>query len=277
MISRNMKIPLAAVIGGLVALALRIWNLRAGFEDANGLPISGHPSFPAMALVLALTLGALWILSRPLAHAAPRFPFIAAKRPAVAPAVAGAFLFALAGLADLYEASTGKKLLSQTLSYEYAFEGLIGGESVGVSPAAQAFGGLLTLLSAWAAFECIRACLRGNPRFRAAILIPAVALSFRLVSVYRLDSVNPVLEDYAPVLIALIFQTLGFYALSAFPFECGNLRKFAVFSGGAVATTLCVLADDYEYVSTSLTLAGSALSLTGLLLLALDAPTAHNA
>lgn len=273
MISRNVKIPLAALIGGLAALALRIWNLRAGFEDGTGLPLPGHPSFPAMALALALTLGALALLSRSIpANAAPRFPFAPAKRPPAAIAVAGTFLLALAGFADLFEAFTGQKIGARTLSYEYAFEGLIGGESVSVSPAAQAFGGLLTLLSAWALFQCLRACLHENQRFRAPVLIPAVALSFRLVSVYRLASVNPVLEDYAPVLLALVFQTLGFYALSAFPFECGNLRKFAAFSGAAVCSALCVLADRYEYLSTPLTLAGSALTLTAFLLLALDAP-----
>ena len=103
-------------------------------------------------------------------------------------------------------------------------------------------------------------------------MVPAVALAFRLVTVYRIDSVNPVLQDYAPALVALLFHVLGFYAFSAFTFESGDLRQFTVSSGGAVTLSLCVLLDKSDYLSTPLLLCGSAAALAGFLVLALQAP-----
>ena len=277
MISNNIKLPLTALVGGAAALLLRMWNLRAGFETASRLPVPGHPSFPATVAALALTLAVTLILSRRLSDGgAPRFPVRAVKRSFVTPVVAGAFVLACAGLVDLYEAFSGENLRSalsgSSLSYEYAFANLIDGKSVGFSPLAQGFAGLLTLVSAWAVFECARACLHGNLRSRAMVMVPAVALAFRLVALYRVDSVNPTLETYALVLMAFVFQTLGFYAFSAFAFDCGDLRQFAAATGGAVCLTLCALTDEGDYLSTPLTLAGSASALLGLLLLALDAP-----
>ena len=277
MINENTRIPLTAAVGGAAALAVRAWNLRTGFEAGTGLPVSG-PSFSALLAVLAIVGLSLLLQSRHLTErGAVRFPFRAGQSALCVPAIAGAFLLAPSGAADIFESVTGENALSilrggQT--YEYAYAGLISGEAVGMSAGVQRFCGLLTLCAAWAAFVCVRACLRGNLPFRAIVLIPAVALSFRLVTVYRIDSVNPVLQDYAPALVALMLQVWGFYCVSAFAFDCGTLTAFAVSSGAAACAALCVVLDESDYISTPLTLGGSAATLVGFLLLALRSPSA---
>ena len=271
--SETLRIPLTAAAGGAAALALRAWNLRVGFEADTGLPLSGA-SFPALSILLGVVALSLIVQARRLSQRpAPRFPFRTERPALLLPAVAGAFLLALSGAADVFEGATGQRVLGGAAD-RYAYSGLIGGEVVGMSGGVQCFIGLLTLLSAWAAFDCARACLRGRPTFRAAAMIPAVALSVRLVTVYRIESVNPVLQEYAPALLALVVQILGFYHFSAFAFDYGSLTAFAASAGGAVCMALCVLADKSDYVSTPLTLCGSAAALAGFLLSALQAPPA---
>lgn len=272
-------IPLTAVAGGAAALALRLWNLRAGFEPATGLPVS-HPSFPALLALFGAVMLALLLQARGLSDGgAPRFPFRAQNSAPCVPAVAGMFLLALSGIADLYEGAAGESVMDRLAGaaptyQQYHYAGMISAEAVGMGAGAQCACGLLALLSAWAVFECVRACLRGDLKSRALVMLPAVALSFRLVAVYRIDSVNPVLQDYAPALVALMFQVLGFYCFSAFAFDSGDLTAFAVSAGGAICAAMCVLADETEYVSSPLTLCGSASALAGFLMLALQAPPA---
>lgn len=270
------RIPLTAMVGGVAALVLRIWNLRTGFEAGTGLPVSGSPSFPALLVLLALVLLALWVQARRLSdHGNPRFPFRADGPALRVLPVAGAFLLTLSGAADVFEGLSGlnlRALLSGAPSYGYAYPGLIAGESVGMSAGVQCASGCLTLLSAWAVFACVQACAGHALPFRALVLVPAVSMAFRLVTVYRIDSVNPVLEDYAPALVALLFHVLGFYVFSAFLFDSGDLRQFAVSAGGAVTLALCVLTDESDYISAPLMFCGSAAALAGFLMLALQAP-----
>ena len=271
MTSEKTRIPLTAALGGAAACILRVWNLRTGFEADTRLPIPG-PSFPALLILFGAVMLSLLIQSRRLSdNGAPRFPFHTEQSALCVPAIAGMFLLALSGAADIFESATGKSVLGGA-DYEYAYSGLISGDAVGMSAGAQGFAGLLALLSAWAVFVCVRTCMRGNLPFRAVVMIPAVALSFRLVTIYRVESVNPVLQDYAPALVALALQVLGFYFFSAFAFDCGNLTAFAVSAGGAICAAMCVLFDGSEYVSTPLTLCGSAAALGGFLLMALQAP-----
>ena len=271
MITKQLRIPLTAAVGGVAALILRLWNLRAGFEPGTGLPVSDNPSFPALLALLTLILVLLVVQSLKLSDSGnPRFPFRTQNRVLCVLPVAGAALLCLSGVADILDALNGGGQ-----SYEYA--GLISGESVGMSTGVQCACGALTLLSAWSVFECVRACLRGDMRHRAGVMIPAVALAFRLVTIYRLDSVNPVLQDYAPALVALLFHVLGFYAFSAFTFDSGDLRQFTISAGGAVTLSLCVLFDKSDYISTPLLFCGSAAALAGFLVLALQAPVDNNA
>lgn len=274
-------VPLASLTGGAVALILRSWNLRAGF-DPSGLPYRGHPSFSALLIFLALLFVSLALSTlRFPADANPRFPFSAYGRPFRLLTVTGAFLLALSGAADFYESATGEHLfrrLQGASSVPYEYTGFIDGADVGLSSGVQCAAGVMALLIAWSALECVRSCLNGKPlRFRTLVLIPPVALSFRLVVVYRMDSVNPVLQDYAPALVALILHTLAFYHFSAFAFDCGSLRKFAASAGCASALSLCVLADGGDYVSTPLLLLGSAAVLTGFLFAALESPAVKSA
>lgn len=266
-------IPLTAAVGGIAALALRTWNLRTAFEPLTGLPVSGHPSFPLLLLLFAACMAAMLRLPT---GGTLRFPFRAQRSTACSLPVAGAMLLGLSGLADIYESFTGVNLMyflqgEPSQRYESS-TGLIAGDAVGMSAGLQCFSGLLTLCAAWAVFECIRACLHEPLKFRAVVLVPAVSMSFRLVAMYRIDSVNPVLQDYAPGLLAMVFQVFGFYVFSAFAFERGNLRQYAVSAGGAVMLTICVLLDPVDYISTPLMTCGGAAVLMGFYMLATTAP-----
>lgn len=278
MMNEKRTLPLTALTCGAATLAVRLWNLAAGFEGSSRLPIAGHPSFTLLLVLLAAAFALLlWESTRLPSNAAPRFPFRTERRGPCLLSLAGAGLLALSGAADVFESFAGQRLFdllrgSPSWRYQYDYTGLISGEGVGMEGGVQCVSGLLTLLSAWAALECVKACRGGGLRFRTLVLIPALTLSFRLVVIYRIDSVNPVLQDYALGLAALICQILGFYTFSAFTFECGSPRRFALSTTCAAVLALCVLCDGGEYLSAPLLLLGSAAVLMGFLLLELDAP-----
>ena len=69
------------------------------------------------------------------------------------------------------------------------------------------------------------------------LLVPVVCPVIRLVLVYRVDSIDPVLSDYYLELLALVFLTLGFYRLSSFAFGAGRTDRFALYAG--LAVVLC--------------------------------------
>ena len=106
------------------------------------------------------------------------------------------------------------------------------------------------------------------------LLVPVVCFVIRLVLVYRVDSINPVLSDYYLELLALVFLTLGFYRLSSFAFGAGRNDLFALYAGLAVILCLAELADGFGSSQLPITLfhAGGAVTLLGFLLLRMGTP-----
>ena len=92
----------------------------------------------------------------------------------------------------------------------------------------------------------------------------------RLVTAYRTESINPVLEAYYIDLLALVFLTLAFYLLSSFAFHVGQTRRFLLYAIPAVALCLTALADSRPLYDT-LFFAGGGLTALGFLLLRLNA------
>ena len=88
----------------------------------------------------------------------------------------------------------------------------------------------------------------------------------RLVAVYRLYSIDPVLEHYVTELLALSLLTLGFYTLSAFPFDAGHPRRFVFYACAAVLFCLCSLADAGDDFASLFLYLGGAAVLLGFLL-----------
>ena len=94
--------------------------------------------------------------------------------------------------------------------------------------------------------------------------------------VYRLDSVNPSLQQYYVTLLALVFLTLGFYRLSSFAFQAGRTRNFSLYTGLAVVCSLAALADGGYYLSSLVLYLGGALTLLGFLSLLANGPQENN-
>lgn len=268
-------LPLVAVAGGAVAFVLRLLQNRTGFEAETGLAVPGN--LPGIALVVLLVALAvvLVILSRAWpgkGAAAPVFPadFAVDDPKRLTLPVAGAFLVALAGLADLFEGLTSRNLLAQMQAaadpYGYVET------TASLFPArVQLILGLLLVLTGAALLASVMACRRGGkvqsvPYNPSLLLVAPVVLVVRLVLTYRADSVNPSLAAYYVSLLALVLLTLAFYRFSSFAYECGSLRRFALYAGMAVVLCLASLADGGPHMSSLLLRAGGAVFLLGFLL-----------
>lgn len=276
----NRQLPLLAVLGGAAAFFLRLWQNRTGFEADTGLPIPGTPASIVLPVFLLALAVILLVLVRRLPQEAegettlPR-DFSSANPRLLTLPVAGVLLMAAAGLADLYEGLGLGNLLAQFLSTADPYAA-VSTDPV-FSPGPQKLLGALSLLSAGALLPVISACRgagRTEEEFRSAplLLVPPVALVVRLVLVYRLDSVNPVLEAYYVGLLALVFLTLGFYRLSSFAFRAGRTRIFVFYTSFAVVLCLTALADGGPCLSSLLLYAGGAATLLGFALLRLASP-----
>jgi len=263
---------LLAVLGGAVGFLLRLLQNRTGFEAETGLPVSGN--LPALALIVLLVIfaAALLLLSKAWpAGDSPAFPqdFSTEDPKQLTLPVLGALMMGLAGLADLYESFTHRNLLLQLQSAADPY-GLVMEITPVFSSRLQMLLGILSILSAAALFLAAAACRRrddgANAYNATLLLVPPVALVVRLVLTYRADSINPALAAYYVELLALIFLTLSFYRLSSFAFAAGNTRRFALYSGAAVALSLISLADGGPHLSALLLYAGGAITLLGFLL-----------
>ena len=266
-------LPCTALAGGFAAFFLRTVQNRTGFEPVSGLPIPGSPAALALLVLLALTALLLAVLAFRL-DAHPAYPFEPGARALLFLPVAGSFLVAAAGAADLAEAFGIEVLLrrSQNEIPDYYITGdIITAEGVGINRQVQILFGVLLLMSALGLLVAALSSRRSEAGEKL-LLIPPICLVVRLIAVYRVDSVNPVLEEYVMELLSLTFLTLGFYGLSAFPFRAGRFRTFAFYAGCAVAFSLCALADGGESLSTPLLALGGSLTLLGFLLMGLATP-----
>lgn len=263
-------LPALAAMGGAAAFLLRLIQDRTGFETGTGLPIPGAPAAIALVVLLAVLCAAIGVLSLRLPKgdgSDPAFPFPAVMRWQLALPLTGCLLMALAGAADLIEGLGSPPLLSDRSDAA----DLLGAGSIGLGGGIQVLCGILSLLTALGWLSACAVCARGDRPFRAEILLIApAALVVRLVAIYRVCSVDPVLADYAAGLVALTLLVLGSWSLSAFAFRAGDLRRYAFYTGCAVVFCLCSLADAPRYLSSSLIFAGCSLVLLGFLLLALQ-------
>lgn len=254
--------PVLALGGGCAAFVLRLLQWRVGFEPDTGLPVPGAPFGAATALLAVLVMVLSGLLSRRLpkeSEGTPLFPqgFSTPEAGLLTLAVAGVFLMAVSGLADM-AAGLG-------------VQGIPGMAALSaVSRREQLILGVLTAVSAVCLFPAVAACrLRpdgmARPFSGTLLLAPVVCLVIRLVLVYRQDSANPVLAAYWVELLALVLVILALYRLSAFSCGAGRTRRFVLYAVPAAALCLGALADGGA-LSSLLFNAGAALLLTGFLL-----------
>ena len=252
--------PALALAGGAAAFALRLAQNRTGFEAGTGLPVAGNLWGRLLAgLLVVIILACLPLVRKLPAEAEGDSPDFHGAFSTQAPLlltvlVSGVFLFAVSGLLELA-----------------AGLGLPGGSAGRLS---LLLGGL-TLVSAGCLFSALPACRRSAPEERRSVsgnllLLPVGYLVVRLVTAYRTESINPVLEAYYIDLLALVFLTLAFYRLSSFAFRAGQTRRFLLYALPAVVLCLAALADSRSLYDT-LFFAGGGVTVLGFLLLRLDA------
>jgi len=265
-------LPLAAVVGGAVAFVLRLLQNRTGFEPETGLAVPGNLFGIALVVLLIVLAAGVLVLARAWpgkGECVPVFPAdfsVEDPRQLTLP-VAGAFLIALAGLADVFEGLTSGNLLAQMRAAADPY-GLSAAEMPLFSSRVQLILGLLLLLAGAALLLSVIACRRkeAGTYSPALLLVMPVVLVVRLVLTYRADSVNPSLEAYYVSLLALVFLTLAFYRFAAFAFEAGTAGRFAFYAGAAVVLCLASLADGGPHLSSMLLCVGGTVFLLGFLL-----------
>lgn len=261
--------PLLALAGGAAAFVLRLAQNRTGFEAATGLPVAGNLWSRLLVGLLVLTALVCLLLTRKLPaepeEQSPGFSdaFSTHSSLLLMVLVTGVFLFVLSGLLEI----------------AYGL-GLASGAAEGSVNRLSLLLGGLTLVCGGCFFSVLPACRRAGAREAEPctprtvsgdlLLLPVGYLVVRLVTAYRTESINPVLEAYYIDLLALVLLTLTFYRLSSFAFHAGQTRRFLLYAIPAVVLCLTALADSRPLYDT-LFFAGGALTALGFLLLRLSA------
>ena len=234
---------LFSLAAGAACLALRLLQNHIGFEADTRLPVPGSLPALLLPLLLLLSAAALILLTRRLPRSTEA-PFSAqfggADAKCLTLTVLGCFLVGLSGVWELLRAVSGG--LSMVASAGSGTSGAIMGV-LSIAAAAGLFCGLL-------------ACRKETVSPLPLLAVP-VSLLIRLVFVYRLDSVDPVLAHYYPELLGLMALILGSYRLSGFTVKAGNPRLFTLYTGLSVICSLTLLADGITPAA-CLTLGGAA-------------------
>ena len=270
---KHLPFTLLTVAGSIACFLLRFLQNRYGFEPDTGLPIADSPhSFllPGALLLLAATA---FLLCRQLPSekkdASPSFStqFDSHCSAAFMLVVGGIFLWCLSGLASL---------LPTLLNHGELYTATASGLFYPVSAATRRVNILLSALlipAALCMFPSAAASRRGGTGrvSGSPLLLPVIYLILRLTVSFREMSINASQQTYYVDLLALILLTLSLYQLSSFAFQCGNTRRFALYSIGATVLCITALADTAS-LSDRLFFCGGAALTTGFLMLRLSAP-----
>ena len=280
---KNLALPALAVFGGAASFLLRLLQNRTGFEPDTGLPIPGNLPGLVLIALLGLLAAAMCVLAGKLPKEqdpGPAFPddFSTTEPKLLMLPVMGVLLIALSGLADLAQglgiALPGAPGLDD--AYVLTADMAVWVPGPAFSRTAMLLMGLLSLASAAGLLLAVVACRPREGRKPVPgtiLLIAPAALVIRLVLTYRAYSIDPALEAYYVELLALVFLTLGLYRLSAFAFQAGRTRRFALYAAPAITLSLAALGDaSASNLAAPLLYLGGALTLLGFLLLRLCRP-----
>ncbi len=237
---------------GLALFALRLVQLRTGFDPVTGL------SLPSLAgnclwigLLACLALEALLCLRRPRGRKRSwACCFDAPEGPAVGGLAAGSFLLIAGGGLLLASALPPQGTAAVTAAAAGAL-GIAGGA------------GLLLLA-------------RGLRRGEASSVFPLLPVMFFsvlfLMSIYFPEEGNPVLQRYFLPVLASAMAAYFFYQLAGFFQREGNLRWFSFTGGAAAVTCLAAAADGLDNLARLPAFLGCAVIATVFLLLPREEP-----
>lgn len=194
------NLPWFVLSAGIIGIALRFWLLSTG-TDKTGLLVSGHPAGILLWLLTAVTAVLVILVCLPLAQANkysfnfPPSAIGAIGEGSLALGILVANILALIGSADSLSAVTA----------------VVGFLSVA-----------LLGLCAFYRWKGIR------PMFLLHSFV-SIFWILRLVSLYRVWSPEPQLQNYIFQLFANVFMMLSLYQRTAFDVGCGNRRAHAIF------------------------------------------------
>lgn len=263
------RIPLAALGCGIAGLALRVLQKLTGFEPDTGLAKPGNPAALGMLAVLALAAVVLFLLSRKIDPAKEKEGFTAwfgtKSAGMLTVLVMGIFAMAASGALQFMMSVMGGQSVMTADGMMVTM--VVMGP---VSPRELMILGVLSLASAVCLFPAAAACRKREGVEKEVngnlLLVPVVCLVVRLVLVYRVNAVDPVLQAYYIELLALVLLTLAFYRLAGFAFQAESGRGFSFWGGLAVVLCITALADCGD-ITGLLFYGGSALVVLAFLLL----------
>lgn len=226
---------LFGLAAAFVSAALRRWQLGSAFEEGTGLPIPGAQASVILACVLVMA--AAWFLilavSQPLgrrptapgqAHrwdlvfldaGDPVYPVLAVL--AAFLALASAPLFLMTGLDQWHIFREAKAALAQGFDVQLpANNGML---AIGTAAGALlSFLGLLQM-----GRDGLHAGRRGRGGFSAAL--PGMAGCVWLMESFRGHAANPVLWDYAPLLLAIVCGMLFYMDFAGMSTSAARPRR----------------------------------------------------
>lgn len=209
-------LPAAAAIFGFGGAALRAWELATAFEPNTGLPIPGAPAslvLTLLSLLFALVSAAiLWRICRKAPARNFNTAFVCESTGYVTAVVSAAALPLCAAGLIVLDCLKGARGMAHFL------------------PAA------LFLFSAGSIVSVGRNNYRNleQGQFTLSLLLAPFAFCAHLMLTYQIHAGNPVLQDYAYLLLALICTVLGLYFMASFSFEKGRPFLFLWTAGLAV-------------------------------------------
>ena len=242
---KHLSATLLTVIGSMVCFILRFLQNRYGFEPDTGLPIAGSVySFllPGMLLLIAAAV-LLFCRQLPGEEESASLPFSAQfdthGTAALMLVIAGIFLWCLSGLASL---------LPTLMRHGELYTGTASGLFYPVPAMTRRVSIILSALLILAApcfLPATVAIRRGDKNHVNGnlLLLPVIYLILRLTISFREMSINASQQAYYVELLALIFLTLSLYRLSSFAFQCGNARRFTLYTIPAAVLCITALAD----------------------------------
>lgn len=240
----SLAYPLLAAATGVAAAALRMWQRTAGC-DGSGLPVPGA----VPALVLTAFLAACAVLFLVLALRQPGT--LADQKTAQTcgarldiPLAASGALFLLGGVLNLLSVA---RRLAEASSAAY---GTAEAQAAAMKSAwlASLLPGALAVASVPAAIALLYRAKRagGEPEEKPsafAALAPPLFLWVWLIEVYRQHTANPILWDYALLLLAVITLLLSGYDRAGFAFGAGKPRRSVFLSLLALLFAIAALPD----------------------------------
>jgi len=214
--AQTILLPAAAVLFGIGGAALRAWELATAFEPDTGLPVPG--AIASLALVLLSVLFALvsaamvWRMCRKVPARDFNNAFVCENAGYITAVVSAAALPVCAAGFIVLDYLNGTRSMTHFI------------------PAA------LFVFSAGSIVSVGRNNYRnlGQGQFNTSLLLTPFAFCCQLMLTYQIHAGNPVLHDYAYLLLALICTVLGLYFMTSFSFEKGRPALFLWTAGLAV-------------------------------------------